>query len=174
MDTCGRNSEAGTSAAIPFGPPPTLRRSRTIGWPLSSWTSVERIAIGTGQRFRRNDLALAERQTEIGAQRLPAGAEDRDFLDRHGVEGGLPHRRDVVRLAAIHAARRQTVERGDHLRDAGFGERDRALGGGVDLLLALPVDQPADPEIEREQRRAGEQYADDDRNNIFARKSAHN
>ena len=100
---------------------------------------------------------------KIGAQRLPVGTDDGDFLDRRGVERGLPHRLDVARLAAIHAARRQTVERGDHLRDAKFGERDGALGGGVDLVLTLPIDQAAEPEIERKQRRAGEQHADDNR-----------
>ena len=86
----------------------------------------------------------------------------------------MPHRLDVVRPAAIHAARRQTVEGCDHLRDAKFGEPNGALGGGVDLVLALPVDQAAEPEIEREQRRAGEQYADDNRKDILARECAHN
>ena len=135
---------------------------------------VERIPVGADQRLGGDQLALAERQAEIGAQRLPVGTDDGDFLDRHGVEGGLPHRLDVVRPAAIHAARRQTVERGDHLRDAGFGERDGALGGGVDFLLALPIDQAAEPEIERKQGSAGEQHADDDRNDILARECAHN
>ena len=134
---------------------------------------VERVPIGAGQRLGGDDLALAERQAEIGAQRLPVGADDGDFLDRRGVEGGSPHRLDVARLAAIHAARRQTVERGDHLRDAKFGERDGALGRGLDLLLALPIDQAAEPEVEREQGSAGQQHADDDRKNILARECAH-
>ncbi len=109
----------------------------------------------------------------MGALRLPVGTDDGDFLDRHGVEGGLPHRLDVAGLAGIHAVRRQVVERGDHLRDAGFGERDRALGGGIDFRLPLPVDQPVEPEIERDQGSAGEQHADGDRNNISARERAH-
>ena len=58
------------------------------------------------------------------------------------------------------------------LVDAGFGERNRPLGGGVDLLLALPVDEAAEPEIERDQGRAGEQHADADRNDIPARECA--
>src|SRR5674476_298685 len=94
---------------------------------------VERIPIGADQRLGGDHLALAERQVEMGAQRLPVGTDDSDFLDRHGVKGGLPHRLDVARPTAIDAARRQAVERGDYLRDAGFGERDRTLGGGVDL-----------------------------------------
>ena len=110
----------------------------------------------------------------MGAQRLPVGADDPDFLDRHGVEGGLPHCLDVVRPATIDATRRQAVERSYYLRDAGFGERDRTLGGGVDLFLALAIDQAAEPEIERNQRSAGEQYASDDRNDIPARECAHN
>ena len=145
-----------------------------MGWPFSSWmmSSVYQLAPTSGSEA--TSLRCAERQAEIGAQRLPVGTDDRDFLDRRGVEGGLPHRLDVARLAAIHAARRQTVERGDHLRDAEFGERDGALGGGVDLLLALPIDQAAEPEIERKQGSAGEQHADDDRKNILARECAHN
>jgi hypothetical protein len=135
---------------------------------------VERIPIGAGQRLGSHDIALAERQAEIGAERLPGGTDDRDFLDRGGVEGGLPHRLDVARLAAIHAARRQAVERGDHLRDAKVGERDGALGGGFNLLPTLPIDQTAQPEIEREQGSAGEQHAGDDRKNILARECAHN
>src|SRR5487761_2747008 len=71
------------------------------------------------------------------------------------------------------AARRQTVERGNHLRDAEFGERDGALGRGLDLLLALPIDQAAQPEVECEQGSARQHYADDDRKNILAREGAH-
>jgi len=45
---------------------------------------------------------------------------------------------------------------------------------GFDLVLTLPIDQTAEPEIEREQGSAGEQHADDDRKNILARECAHN
>ena len=134
----------------------------------------DRIAVSAKQRFRRDQLAVAQRQAEIGAQRLPVGTDNGDFLDRRGVEVGLPHSLDVTRLAAIDAALREVVERADHLRDAEFGERDGALGGGVDFLLALPVDQAAEPKIEREHGRAGDKHADENRKNILAREFAHN
>ena len=45
--------------------------------------------------------------------------------------------------------------------------------GGLDLLLALAIDQPIQPHIERDQRRAGKQRADGNRNDISARNHAH-
>ncbi len=66
----------------------------------------------------------------------------------------------------------QPVEDVHHLGDARVRERDGALGGAVRLLLALPIDHAAEPEIECDQRRAGDQNADGDRSNILARECA--
>ena len=66
---------------------------------------VEQIPIGADQRLGGNHIALTKRQAKMGAERLPVGTDDGDFLDRHGVECGMPHRHDVVRPAGIHAAR---------------------------------------------------------------------
>ena len=68
--------------------------------------------------------------------------------------------------------RDEIVERGGHLIDPGIGEGDGALGGGVDVLLALPLDQPVQPEIEGKHRRTGKQRADGNRDQIPARNRA--
>ena len=52
-----------------------------------------------------NTLRSAERQAEIGAQRLPVGPDDGDFLDRRGVEGGLPHGRRYRPAAQLSTPR---------------------------------------------------------------------
>ncbi len=133
---------------------------------------VEDVALGADQRLRGNQRALAERQAEIGAQRPPVGADQRDLLDRRGAKDGEPHGLDVARRARIHIARGQLIERRDGMGNTGFGKRNRALGRGFDFLLAMLIDQPAEPEVECDQRSAGEQHADGDRNNFPARERA--
>jgi hypothetical protein len=108
----------------------------------------------------------------VGTQSLPVGSDEADFLDRHGVEGSLPHRRDVIRAAAVDASGGKPVEHGDDLRDARLGKCDGALDRCIDFLGAAPIDQPAQPEIERNQGCAGEDNADDNHNDVLARESA--
>ena len=142
--------------------------------PVRNLHDVDRVALGADQRHRGGDVALAERQAEMGALRLPVGTDDGDFLDRHGAERRLAHRIDRIGRAGIDALRRQFVERLDDQLQAGIGERDRAPGRGRDFRLPLPFDQPVEPEIECEQGGAGQQHADNDRNKIPARESAQN
>ncbi len=133
---------------------------------------VERIAAGAGQRLRGHQFGLGERFAGMSAERAPIGTDQRDFLHRRGVEHRAPHGLDMAGRAGVHPARRQCIERADDLGHAGFGERNRALGGGLHLLLALPMDDAAEPEIERDQRRAGQQDAGGDRNDVPARETA--
>ena len=79
----------------------------------------------------------------MGAQHVPVGSDDRDFLDRHRGEHSLPHDVERPRLARIDAARRETVERLDHHGKARIGERGRSPRRGANLGLPLPFDESA-------------------------------
>ena len=49
-----------------------------------------------------------------------------------------------------------------HLPDPKFSKRNGALGGDIGLFLALLLDQATEPDIEGDQRHAGEQRASGD------------
>ena len=68
--------------------------------------------------------------------------------------------------------RGQSVERIDGVVDARLRQRSRAHGRSFDLLLALPIDHLAEPNVEGDKRHAGEQHARSDRDNIPARECA--
>src|ERR1700761_2888238 len=71
------------------------------------------------------------------------------------------------------AQRREPVERVGYLHDARLCKADRPLGGGLDLLLTLPVDQCAEPKIKGDQKTASDKDTGGNRNEIPARKRAH-
>ena len=60
------------------------------------------------------------------------------------------------------------------LIEAGLGEGHGPPSANTEFRLRLPVDKAAKPEVERHQGGAGQQHTKSDRNNILARKRAHN
>ncbi len=117
-------------------------------------------------------MRSSSRQAEVAAQHVAGGIDDVDFLDRRGGKGTLPHQAEIVGAAGIDAHRGEIVDGAQHLLNPGLGQRNGAFGRGFGVLLALLVDQAAEPDIEGEHRRTGEHDASDDRQYIFARDRA--
>ena len=93
----------------------------------------------------------------------PSGATIESSLTGMVAESRLAQRVHVGDAAGIDAARREIVERRHRARDASLGQRHVAPGRQVELFPALPLDQAAQPNIQRRHRRSCQDHADADR-----------
>ena len=109
----------------------------------------------------------------VAAQCLPFRRQERDLLDRRRQESRGAHRVAGSARAGGDAIVRQLIQRGERLRQPRIRHGYGAVGGVVDRALAMPGDQVAKPEIEDEQRHAGEDDPDGNRDQILARERAH-
>ena len=163
------SSLVGINAAISLTPAPTLRRKPTISPPGARMMSSERPVC----RQRNEETSWRDRAAGgAGAQGLPGRSKQRDILDWRGSKTAW---RIAATAAGSHAERPlcHRVERGTCLIEAGLGEGHGPPCADADFRLRSPVDKSAEPEVERNQGSAGQQHTNSDRNNIPARKRAH-
>src|SRR5690348_7418729 len=103
---------------------------------------------------------------------MPGAVENGDFLDGRGFESRALHGAALGRVAGADAAGGQRVERLGGQFETMLRAHDGVPGREVNLFLAEPIGNAAEPDVENDQGNAGDKYADRDRNNILARQTA--
>src|SRR5262249_57667066 len=98
--------------------------------------------------------------------------DEGDLWEGGGVEWGVGQHRDVLGAAGLDLVLGKLAKRRDHLGEPPLADGDRALGGRLDVLLAVTIDQLVEPEVEDQYRRADEQYAGDDRDECLLARPA--